>query len=171
MEKVKLYADPTPVGETFCEQIPGPPLVQFELSRGGIPRASRVIDQLFENSRVGWADLLRDRTSEVLRREEEPDRFRFVVRLSRRGGTTAIEVRRRSPTDLWSHGHVVRNRTVECAFHHYSVRSEGTVGELRDQVELRSTSRFFRFQRRQMGSVAARAAENRLDDIVRELGQ
>ncbi len=162
---------PGPTGETQCDQLGGRPLANFELLRDGVPGASTVIDRLFETSRSRWHEMEGDPTNRVLWKQEAADRFRFIVYVAAQRATSAVDVRRRSPGEMWSHGHQTRGGTVNCAFHHYLVSSTGATGRLQERVEVRSNSRLLSFYRRHSERDAAAAAEARLDTLLREIRQ
>lgn len=158
-----------PTGENACERIPGAPLLRFELSRHDLPLPGTVVDRLFARSRERWTDVASDPDQKVLYRAEGPDWFQFVVWFPQRRGTSAIRVRRLPPGEMWSHGHHLRGRTLNCSLHHYLVRSEGEVGRLNEQVEIRSTSTLLTLYRYRMERSAVRAANEQLDELVAEL--
>ncbi len=158
-----------PSGEVGCERIGGRPLVRFELARHDVPRPSTVIDRLFEASRARWKDLESDPDQKVLYHAEGSDWFQYVVGMHRRRTNSAIRVRRSAPGEMWSHGHLLRGRTVNCSMHYYAVSSEGDLGRLRERVEVRSTSSLLTFYRHRMERDAVRAASEQLDELMREL--
>ncbi len=157
-----------PSGHDGCAQVPGDPLVRFELSRLDLSRSERLIYRLFEESRARWRALETDPGSQILFRQEGTDHFRSVVWVNPSRLTSAIDVRRRSPEAMISHGHQLRGDEVNCAIHRYRVSGEGTSGQLRERVELRSTSRVATFYRKRTERDAIRAAEARLDELLRE---
>jgi hypothetical protein len=152
-----------------CDHLPGPALLEFELARRNISHPASVIDQLFENSRDSWRFLQSESGNRVLWREEGADRFRYSIVIAKKRVTSAIDVRRESPSVLRTHGHVYGPRRLDCAIHRYSVAAQAELGELGERVEIRSTSRIFRFYRRSMLRDAVKAANRQLDELMQVL--
>jgi hypothetical protein len=158
-----------PSGRDRCDLLPGPPLVTVELRRANIDRPGTFIERLFENSRDRWKLLEAEPGSRVLRRVEDPDHFRYSIAHSRGGVTSAIDVEREPGGVLWTHGHLAGARKLDCALHRYALSSASSPAELQVRVEIRSTSRVFRFYRHRMVRDAHRSANEQLDELLSEL--
>lgn len=169
MSTVLTEPSSLPSGEGGCDQLPGPALVDFELVRQNLSRPESIIDGLFESSRESWKLLQSEPRNRVLWRQEFPDRFRYSIALARKGVTSAIDVRRQSHGILETHAHLIGPRRLDCAIHRYSVSSEAGAGRLAESVEIRSTSRVFRFYRRRMVRDAVRSASQQLDELIASL--
>jgi hypothetical protein len=161
----------TPTGKDSCEQIPGRPVARFELARHDLPNPGSTIDRLFESTRAAWEELEAAPQHRLLWKETGPNHFRVVIWTPERRGSSSIEVVREPPGAMWSHGHLARAGTINCVLHRYVLTVEGGVGRLRDLVEVRTNSSLLTFYRRPLERAAMHAADERLDDFVRELRQ
>ncbi len=158
-----------PLGEESCERIKGRPIVSFELARHDLSHPGSIIDRLFDASRERWKEVEADPEQEMLFRASGADWFQFVAWNRRRGANSAIRVRRVGSAEMWSHGHILRARTVNCSLHHYVVSVEQDRGRIRERVEIRSTSSLLTFYRHRMERDAIVAASRQLDELVRDL--
>jgi len=158
--------DSLPSGDDICEHLPGRALIEFELSRENLPQPDSIVNRLFESSRARWKLLESEPGSRVQWRQEGPDRFRYSILLTGKAVTSANDVWRQGAEVMRSHAHLARSGRLDCAIHRYTVSPGAEHVTLREQIELRSTSRIFRLYRHRVGRDVARAANDQLDELV-----
>jgi hypothetical protein len=169
MSKPGTEPDGLPSGVGECEHLRGRAIIDFEVERDRPPEPATLIGRLMENSRARWRELQSTFGNRVLWREESPDRFRYSIALYGQPVTSAIDVQRTAPNSLWSHGHILRARRLDCAIHQYDVTTGTDFPRLRERVEIRTTSRVFRLYRHRMVEKAIQAANDQLDEVMEEL--
>jgi hypothetical protein len=159
-------SDSIPSGDDVCEHLPGPALIEFELSRENLPQPDSIVNRLFESSRARWRLLEAGTGNRVLWRQEALDRFRYSIAMADKNVTSAIDVWRPTASTMRSHAHLQGVRRLDCAIHRYEVSPATGNATLRERIELRSTSRIFRLYRHRVGRDVARAANDQLDELV-----